>query len=157
MQADPQNVPKDHIGIFRFQYRPRGKPILYCFYATPKGGIPITKENAWYNYISGREDLLNKFTTRSEVKHLSDKVIDLSKATLISSKPSKKRKLLDYTNNDNDRNIFSPPSSSAPPQQIVSPTTNIYWTSTEARKLFNAREGESTMEAVSTQISILKN
>ena len=60
IQADPQNVPKDHIGIFRFQYRPKGKPILYCFYATPKGGIPITKENAWYNYISDGEDLLNK-------------------------------------------------------------------------------------------------
>ena len=60
-----------------------------------------------------------------------------------------------YTNNDT--NIFSPPPSSAPPQQIVSPITNVYWTSTEARKLFNAREGESTMEAVSTQISILKN
>ena len=119
-------------------------------------------ENAWYNYISDGEDLLNKVTTRSEVKHFSDEVIDLSKETLISQ-PSKKRKLLDSTKNDNDINIISPPPSSAPPREssqfAQKPVQNVeasYWESTEARKLFRpiAKERDA-LEGVDNQIELL--
>jgi hypothetical protein len=37
MEAEKSNVTCDPIGIFSGKYRPKNKPMCYCFYATIKG------------------------------------------------------------------------------------------------------------------------
>jgi hypothetical protein len=44
MQMEADQFTSDHIGVFSGKYRPKNKPICYCFYATIKGQVPEEKE-----------------------------------------------------------------------------------------------------------------
>jgi hypothetical protein len=65
MEAEKSNVTCDHIGIFSGKYRPKNKPMCYCFYATIKGQVPEAKGGKWSDHISDAMDILEKKVTRS--------------------------------------------------------------------------------------------
>ena len=50
MDVDRNNVPRDHIGIFRDTYKAKGAGMQHCFYATKSGETIYTKANLkWYH------------------------------------------------------------------------------------------------------------
>ncbi len=88
MQMEADRVTADHIGVFSRQYRPKNKPICYCFYATIKGQVPEAKGGKWIDYISDANDVLEKKVTRSEAHFLPSSIID----KLPETSPPKERK-----------------------------------------------------------------
>ena len=60
MQMEADQVTSDHIGVFSRKYRPKNKPICYCFYATIKGQVPEEKGGKWSDYVSDANDILEK-------------------------------------------------------------------------------------------------
>ena len=90
MQMEADQVTADHIGVFSRKYRPKNKPICYCFYATIKGQVPEAKGGKWIDYISDANDVLEKKVTRSEAHYLPSSIIDKLPET---SPQRKKRKL----------------------------------------------------------------
>ena len=70
MECDRRNIPRDHIGIFRDKYCPRGSSPVHCFYATLPGHSPTqtNKNEKWFDSINDALDLLSKRTTRSQVE-----------------------------------------------------------------------------------------
>jgi hypothetical protein len=43
MQMEADQVTSDHIEVFSGKYRPKNKPICYCFYAAIKVQVPEAK------------------------------------------------------------------------------------------------------------------
>jgi hypothetical protein len=157
---DRVKITSDPIGIFRNNRRLRGASITYYYYATPKGELPVTRQDKqWFENISDGKDLLNIVLTRS------DDLIVISPRMIsnLYPQPTKKRKLqvafieappLPTSTDGNQQSLISSQIRSLPP---APQSPNIWWESPEAKKLFKAQEGESTIHAVLEQIDILKN
>jgi len=59
------NIPKDHIGIFRDTLRKHGCKVMYYYYATEKGQLPLKTKAKWYDTTTDAKELLEKVLTRS--------------------------------------------------------------------------------------------
>ncbi len=66
--ADHQNIPSDHIGIFRDIFHQHRKHKVHCFYAGPKGKPLKETQGPWFNYIYDGNDFLNTVITRSKTQ-----------------------------------------------------------------------------------------
>jgi len=166
---DRIKVTRDHIGIFRDNRRPFGQSAkTYYYYATPKGETPLKIEGKqWFECVSEGTDLLNIRLTKSDCLML------ISPISNVFPQPTKKRKLEaafievvspPSTSTDSQSQNLPPSTCTDPQSQNSPPSTstdlqsqNIWWESPEAKKLFKAQEGESTIDAVREQIYILKN
>jgi hypothetical protein len=135
MEAEKSNVTCDPIGIFSGKYRPKNKPMCYCFYATIKGQVPEAKGGKWCDHISDAMDTLGKKVTRSEAHYLPPSIIDKMPETL----PKRKKRKLGFMAIDLS---VQQPTSAVPPDTCSSSVNNCqslptYWDSTEAKLLFN--------------------
>ena len=61
-----KNITTVHIGVFHEKYRPKGKKIIFCFYASTPGSAPPVTQDAWYKHLCCASDLLTKLSTHTE-------------------------------------------------------------------------------------------
>jgi len=57
LREQKSNIPKEHIGIFRDTLRKHGCKVMYYYYATEKGQLPLKTEAKWYVTITDAKDL----------------------------------------------------------------------------------------------------
>ena len=91
MDVDVNNVPRNHIGIFRQRFNPKNGSRTHCFYAMPIGCKPKIKlDTKWYLEILNASDLLERVITRRSTLNFSDETRQLEPPK--TTPPTKKRK-----------------------------------------------------------------
>ncbi len=149
-------IPPDHCGILRRMLQLKGKSKAYYFYATTGGNGP-SLEKAWTENMS----LGVEFTTKSNILNTS-----IEQEVPHEPSTTKKRK-----RNDTAISIESlhagrllGRSSTAPVEPSTAPllgvvvcdTSQSYWASTEAKKLFKPLDDEQdALEAIMNQMEFL--
>ena len=164
MDIDPNNVPKDHIGIFRRQYKPKKSGTVYCYYSAPQGQAPNKTDGPWYLEIKDAKEILETRITRSNALQLSHETSEIKTSKLVYS-PKKKRKFGEEDpppSPARDAIVLradspSLQSSQPPPVKRSDVILNeTYWDSSEAKNIFGPTDGEvNALEAVNNQIKLL--
>ena len=155
------NIPKDHIGIFRDTLRKHGCKVMYYYYATEKGQLPLKTEAKWYDTTTDAKELLEKVLTRSTSQlttiSLNDGLYVTKKRKLAppqseSGLESSEALLQENKSLLSDINNVLTSSSDC----HCPPTKLDYFDSPEARKLFGTREDENTCQSINAQIFTLQ-
>jgi hypothetical protein len=158
------SIPLDHHGIFRRLLTKNGSRVHY-FYATSSGCSPRV-ETCWTEEIDDANDILSVKVTRSNVLRTSYDIASLNSAT----NPAEKKRKLDITNESKNGELSGRGSGSLetrPPSlplvgvgDAVAPQfdLNVYWSSTEAKKLFRALDSETdALQAIENQMELLQS
>jgi hypothetical protein len=163
------NVPHDHCGIFHHELRKDGKSRVHYYYATTIGNAP-SSERYWTEEISDGKHVLNIKVTRSNVLQASADVVTVTPAKILKSH---KRRCIDISASSSggllnggseSREDFSSPLSSSPLGVVIDAVAplqsnaEVYWTSTEAKKLFHVMDCEDTaLQAIDSQMKLLQS
>ncbi len=162
MQMEADQVTPDHTGVFSRKYRPKNKPICYCFYATIKGQVPEAKGGKWSDYISDAKDVLEKKVTRSETHYLPPSVID----KLPEIPPQRKKRKIGFMASEVSLQqpilAVLPDTCSSYAYHCPMPTVPLdqplpsYWDSSEAKLIFQPNHVENdALEAINNQLKML--
>jgi hypothetical protein len=147
-------IPPDHCGIFRHVLQPKGKSKIYYYYATSSGSAP-SLEKAWTENISLGEDVLKNKVTRSNVLSIT---ASIKERQILPA--NKKRKTRDL-NKTSDAGRLLGGSSAAPEEPSAASSLRVvgcelYWVSTEAKKLFKLiKDEQDALEAINNQMEFL--
>jgi len=141
--SDRRNIPSDHIIGIKFI-------LVYLIYL-----LIYYNLLPWSNYIYDGKDFLNTVITRSEGHELSDKSValkdELKASEATKGIPSGKNKQIEECSNISSNNTQPLLLSSS--ADHCSPPSFQYWDSTEAKKLFSAKDGKNdALEAIDNRL-----
>ena len=126
MDVDQNNIPRDHIGIFRDKYKAKGARMQHCFYATKSGEMIYTKANLkWYQEINNAKDLFTKFKPQGAKCQFNERTNEIAESTKCLKNEDKEENPLPTSAQDEllfssaieeDKSEKLPSSSLLPPQ-----------------------------------------
>ena len=147
-------IPIDHCGIFRRVLQPKGKSKINYYYATSSGSAP-SLEKAWTENISLGEEFLKNKVTRSNVLSIT---ANIKEHQILPA--NKKRKTRDFVETSDAGRLLGG-SSTAPEEPSAASSLGVvgcelYWVSTEAKKLFKPiKDEQDALEAINNQMELL--
>ena len=147
-------IPIDHCGIFCHALQPKGKSKINYYYATSSGSAP-SLEKAWTENISLGEEFLKNKVTRSNVLSIT---ANIKEQQILPA--NKKRKTRDFVETSDAGRLLGG-SSTAPEEPSAASSLGVvgcelYWVSTEAKKLFKPiKDEQDALEAINNQMELL--